>query len=53
MNPTTPRIDYQVVALLQARARRARSEAVGNLLIQLVRKLNPRLDLQLRRLHWG
>jgi hypothetical protein len=50
---TPPRIDPQVVALLQARARRARSEAVGNFLLQLFHKLSPRFDFRLRDLHWG
>jgi len=50
---TAVRIDPQVVALLQARARKARAQAIGNLMVRLIRKLTPRLDLGVKSAHWG
>jgi hypothetical protein len=47
------RIDPQVVAVLRSRARRARSQAMHNLMVQLIRKLTPRLSLRRLGEHWG
>ncbi|HEX2651721.1 MAG TPA: hypothetical protein VHN19_17465 [Burkholderiales bacterium] len=47
------RIDPEVVAVLQARARRARSQAMHNLIGQLIHKLTPRLSLRRLGEHWG
>jgi hypothetical protein len=47
------RIDPEVVAVLQARARRARSQAMHRLLAQLFHKLTPRLSLRRLGEHWG
>ena len=52
-NHTEVRINPEVVAVLQARARRARAQAVHNVVIRLVQKLTPRLDLKLWGTHWG
>ncbi len=46
-------IDPEVLAVLQARARRARAQAVHNLAVRLIQKLTPRLNLRLRGAHWG
>ena len=46
-------IDPRVVAALQARARKARSEAVHRLLVRAVHKLTPRLSLRRLAAHWG
>jgi len=47
------RIDPAVVAVLQARARRARAEAVHNTAVRLLQKLSPRLNLRVLGTHWG
>lgn len=47
------RIDPEVVAILQARARRARSQAMHSLIVQLIHKLTPRLSLRRLGEHWG
>ena len=47
------RIDPEVVGVLQARARKARAEAVHNLVIRLIHKLTPRFDLRFLGTHWG
>ena len=46
-------VDPEVLAVMQARARRARAEAVHNLVVQLVQKLSPRAHLRLWGAHWG
>ncbi|MEW6688662.1 MAG: hypothetical protein AB1452_06150 [Pseudomonadota bacterium] len=43
----------ELLAALEARARRARAEAVHGAFARLVRKLTPRLDLRSLSLHWG
>ena len=54
MNTSTPvRIDPNVVALLRGRARKARSQAIGNLVIRLFNKLTPRIDFGVKTAHWG
>ena len=53
-NTSTPvRIDPNVVALLRGRARKARSQAIGNLVVRLFNKLTPRIDLLVKSAHWG
>ncbi len=53
-NPSQPiRIDPEVVAVLQASARRARSQAMYNLAVRLVHKLTPRINLRQMGTHWG
>jgi len=47
------RIDAEVVAVLRARARRARSQAIYSLLASLIHKLTPRLSLRRLGEHWG
>jgi hypothetical protein len=47
------RIDPEVVAVLRARARRARSQAMYSLLGRLIHKLTPRLSLRRLGEHWG
>jgi hypothetical protein len=47
------RIDPEVVAVLQARARRARSEAVHNLILSLIDRLTPRPAFRPWGAHWG
>lgn len=55
-NTTPTRIDPEVVALLRARARKARSQAMGNLVVRLINrlhKLTPRLNFRPWGAHWG
>jgi hypothetical protein len=53
-NPSQPiRIDPEVVAVLQASARRARSQAMYNLAVRLVHKLTPRINFRQMGTHWG
>lgn len=40
------RIDPETLAVLQARARRARAEAVHALIVRLIDALTPRLDVR-------
>ena len=47
------RIDPEVVAVLRARARRARSQAMYSLVGRLFHKLNPHLSLRRLGEHWG
>lgn len=47
------RINPELLAVLQARARRARSEAVHSLAARLFKRLAPRLDARPRGLRWG
>ena len=46
-------VDPEVLAVMQGRARRARAEVVHNLVVRLINKLAPRLDLRLRDVRWG
>jgi len=46
-------IDRATIAVLHARARRARSEAAHNAVVRLIRKLTPRLHLRRLGAHWG
>ena len=50
---TNLKIDPDTLAVLMARARRARAEAVRSLVLKLVHKLAPSFDLRLGRMHWG
>ena len=53
-NANSPvRIDPEVVALLRARARKARSQAMANLVVRLINKLTPRLGFRPWGAHWG
>lgn len=53
-NRTYPvRIDPEVLAVLRARARRARSQAMYSLVARLFGKLTPRLSLRRLGEHWG
>lgn len=47
------RANPEVVAVLHARARQARAQAVHGLLARLIHRLTPRIDLRAARLHWG
>ena len=47
------KLDPENLAVLNARARRARSEFVNNLAARLIRRLTPRLNLGALRAHWG
>ena len=52
MNPITIdaiRVNPEIIAVLHARARRARAQAVNNLFIRLINRLTPRIDLR----GWG
>jgi len=52
-NNEVVRIDREVVAVLQGRARRARSQAMYNLAVRLIHKLTPRVSLRQWGTHWG
>lgn len=47
------RIDPETVAVLNARARKARSEFVHGLVVRLVHRLTPRIHLRRIGTHWG
>lgn len=47
------RINPELLGVLQARARRARAEAVNNLVVRLVQRLTPRLDAHRWGVRWG
>jgi hypothetical protein len=46
-------IDPEVVAVLQARARRARADAVHDLFVRMIDRLTPRLAFRPWGAHWG
>ena len=47
------RINPDLLGALEARARRARAEAVNNLFVRLLQRLTPRADLRPWGAHWG
>lgn len=47
------RINPEILGVLQARARRARSAAVHSLVARLFKRLTPQLDARPRGLRWG
>ena len=47
------RVNPEMLAVLHARARRARAEAVNNVFVRLIGRLTPRIDLRARGFHWG
>ena len=47
------RVNPEMLAVLHARAHRARAQAVGNLVVKLIHKLTPRIDLRPWGAHWG
>lgn len=48
------RVHPEMLAVLYARARRARAVAMGNAFARLFHKLTPSFDLRLGRMtHWG
>ena len=47
------RINPELLGILEARARRARAQAVGNLIVRLIQRLTPRLDAQRWNVRWG
>ena len=47
------RVNPEIIAVLHARARRARAEAVNNLFVRLINRLTARLDLRAWGTHWG
>lgn len=47
------RINPDLLGVLQARARRARAEAVHSLLARLIHRFTPRVDLRPWGAHWG
>lgn len=50
---TNLKLDPEALAVLNARARRARSEFVNNLAARLIRRLTPRFSVRSLRTHWG
>lgn len=49
----TLRANPEILAVLHARARRARAEAVHGLFARLIGRLTPRIDVRTMGLHWG
>ncbi len=47
------RVNPELLGVLQARARRARAEAVHSLIVRLVLRLAPRLEPRGWGVHWG
>ena len=47
------RIDPDLLGVLEARARRARAEAVGNLIVRLIHRLAARLNAPRWDVRWG
>jgi len=47
------KIDPDTLAVLNARARRARSEFVHSLVVRLIHRLTPRIHLRRVGTHWG
>ena len=47
------RIDPDTVAILQARARRARAQAMHSLILRLLERLTARPNSRRWGLHWG
>ena len=47
------RINPELLAVLEARARRARAQAVGNLIARLIHRLTPRLNAHRWDVRWG
>jgi len=46
-------IHPEMLAVMYARARRARAQAIHNLAVRLIQKLTPRLNVRLWDTHWG
>lgn len=47
------RVHPEVLAVMHARARKARAEFVHNVFAQLVHKITSSFDLRLGKTHWG
>ena len=47
------RIDPEILGVLQARARRARAQAVHNRIVRLIHWLKPRIPARRWGIHWG
>jgi len=50
---TNLKLDPETLAVLNARARKARSEYVNNFAARLVSRLPPRIHLRRLGAHWG
>jgi len=47
------RLHPEVLAVLHARARKARAEVMRNFFARLLNKVAPNVDLRFRPVHWG